>query len=330
MEILQVFLTSLIRVGLLVAMAVPGFVLKKLKKLPENSIAVISALIIYISQPMLSLYSFIEASFSSRLLLNMGIAFVLAIVFNLGTLLLAKVIFLKDKDVEAGKVCTIGSALSNCGFMGIPVIKVLFDDPQITIYAIIYMVVFNIVLWTLGVYVITGDKKYVSVKKAFLNLPTIVLVIALPIFFLNLNLTASANPAIQAIMQFCDYFNNFNAPLPMLIMGIRLADVKFKEIFNSGRVYLVSALKLLIFPVIALLLMWIISIIPAFSIDAKMVTSILICVAMPTATMTMTFAEVFNGDKYTAVKITLQTTLFSIVTIPLFVTVLSLLGFVAL
>lgn len=330
MEILQVFLTSLIRVGLLVAMAMPGFVLKKLKKLPENSIAVISALIIYISQPMLSLYSFIEASFSSELLLNMGIAFVLAIVFNLGTLLLAKVIFLKDKDVEAGKVCTIGSALSNCGFMGIPVIKVLFDDPQITIYAIIYMVVFNIVLWTLGVYVITGDKKYVSVKKAFLNLPTIVLVIALPIFFLNLNLTASANPAIQAIMQFCDYFNNFNAPLPMLIMGIRLADVKFKEIFNSGRVYLVSALKLLIFPVIALLLMWIISIIPAFSIDAKMVTSILICVAMPTATMTMTFAEVFNGDKYTAVKITLQTTLFSIVTIPLFVTVLSLLGFVAL
>jgi len=68
MEILEVFLTSLIRVGLLVAMAVPGFVLKKLKKLPENSIAVISALIIYISQPMLSLYSFIEASFSSELL----------------------------------------------------------------------------------------------------------------------------------------------------------------------------------------------------------------------------------------------------------------------
>jgi len=330
MEILEVFLTSLIRVGLLVAMAVPGFVLKKLKKLPENSIAVISALIIYISQPMLSLYSFIEASFSSEHLLNMGIAFVLAIVFNLGLLLLAKVVFIKDKNVEAGKVCTIGSALSNCGFMGIPVIKVLFDDSQITIYALIYMIVFNIVLWTIGVYVITGDKKYVSVKKAFLNLPTIVLVIALPIFFLNLNLTASTNDAIQAIMQFCDYFNNFNAPLPMLIMGIRLADVKFKEIFNSGRVYLVSALKLLVFPIIALLLMWIISIIPAFGIDAKMVTSILICVAMPTATMTMTFAEIFNGDKYTAVKITLQTTLFSILTIPLFVTVLSVMGFVAL
>lgn len=330
MEILQVFLTSLIRVGLLVAMAVPGFVLKKLNKLPENSIAVISAIIIYISQPMLSLYSFIEASFSSELLLNMGIAFVLAIVFNLGLLLLAKLIFVKDKNVDAAKVCTVGSALSNCGFMGIPVIKVLFDDPQITIYAIIYMVVFNIVLWTLGVYIITGDKKYVSVKKALLNLPTIVLVIALPIFFLNLNLTASTNPAIQALMQFCDYFNNFNAPLPMLIMGIRLADVKFKEIFNSGRVYLVSLLKLVVFPLIALLLMWVISLIPAFSIDAKMVTSILICVAMPTATMTMTFAEIFNGDKYTAVKVTLQTTLFSIVTIPLFVTVLSLLGFVAL
>lgn len=329
-EILSVFLTSLIRVGLLVAMAIPGFVLKKLKKLPENSIVVISALIIYISQPMLSLYSFIEASFSSELLINMGIALVLAIVFNLGMMLLAKLVFLKDKNVDAGKVCTIGSALSNCGFMGIPVIKVLFADPQITIYALIYMIVFNVVLWTIGVYVITGDKKYVSVKKAVLNLPTIVLVIGLPIFFLNLNLTASTNPAIQALMQFCQYFNNFNAPLPMLIMGIRLADVKIKEVFNSGRVYLVSALKLIVFPLIALLIMWLVNLIPAIGIDAKLVTSILICVAMPTATMVMTFAEVYNSDKYTAVKITLQTTLFSILTIPLFVTILSLLGFVSL
>ena len=127
-EILSVFTTSLIRVGLLVAMAIPGFVLKKLKKLPENSIAVISAIIIYLSQPMLSLYSFIEAKFSSELLVNMGIAFVLAIIFNVGSVLLAKVVFLKDKDVPAAKVCTIGSALSNCGFMGIPVIKVLFND----------------------------------------------------------------------------------------------------------------------------------------------------------------------------------------------------------
>jgi predicted permease len=330
MEILDVFITSLIRVGLLVAMTVPGFVLKKLKKLPENSIAVISAIIIYISQPMLSLYSFIEAKFSSELLVNMGIAFVLAIIFNVGSLLLAKLVFLKDKDVPASKVCTIGSALSNCGFMGIPVIKVLFNDPQITIYALIYMIVFNIVLWTAGVYLISGDKKYVSIKKAFLNLPTIVLLIALPIFFLNLNLTENTNPAIQATMQFCQYFNNFNAPLPMLIMGIRLADVKFKEIFNSKRVYLTSLLKLIVFPIIALLMMWLISIIPSFPIDNKTITSVLICVAMPTATMTMTLAEVFGGDKYTAVKVTLQTTLFSILTIPLFVTVLSLIGFVTL
>ena len=176
----------------------------------------------------------------------------------------------------------------------------------------------------------TGDRKYVSIRKAFLNLPTIVLVIALPIFFLNLNLTQSSVPAIQATMQFCQYFNNFNAPLPMLIMGIRLADVKIKEVFNSGRVYFVSALKLLIFPLLALVVMWVINLIPAFSLDAKMITSILICVAMPTATMTMTFAEIFNGDRYTAVKITLQTTLFSIITIPLFVTILAVMGFVGL
>ena len=329
-EISNVFFTSVVRVGLLVAMAIPGFIMQKAKKMPANAIAVMGAIIIYISHPMLALYSFIEAEYSSEMLLNMGIAFVLAIIFNAGTLLIAKLIFLKDKDIPAAKVCTVGSALSNSGFLGIPVVKVLFNDPQITIYALMYMVVFNLVLWTLGIYIITGDKKYISLKKAFLNPSIIALCIGIPIFFMNLNLTASTNPAIQAVMDFCKYFNNFNAPLSMLIMGVRLADIKFRDIFNSKRVYLTSLLKLIVFPLLALLIAWLITLIPSFPIDNKIITCIVVLVAMPTATLTLTLSEMFGGDNYSAVKITLQSTLFSVVTIPLFVTLLSFLGFVTL
>lgn len=327
---LSVFFTALVRVGLLVALALPGLVLQKLKKLPEQTIAVLSAFVIYISQPMLSLYSFMTAEFSSDLLPSMIACLIIAFVFNIGFFSLARVIFIKDKDESAGKICTMASSLSNCGFLGIPLIQLVFQNPVITIYAVIYMVAFNIVLWTLGVWIITGDKSYVSLKKAFLNLPTLVLVVGIPIFLCNLSLATSDNVVISAIMTFCKYFNDFNAPFTMIMMGIRLADIKFIELLNNKRLYIVSALKLVIFPLIALGIMMALRLIPNMPIDNFAVVSLLICVAMPTAAMTISFAETFGGDKFTAVKATLQTTVFSIITIPLFVTLLSLLGLVVL
>ena len=325
-ETLNVFLTALLRVGILIAFALPGFILQKIKKLPEGAIGTLCALVIYVSQPMLALYSFIEAEFKSELLLNMLFAFLLSIVFVAGFFLIARVFFHKVTEDKKARVCTLASSLSNCGFMGIPVIQVLFNNPEITIYALIFMVVFNVTLWTLGVYEITGDKKYISVKKALLNLPTLVLVVALPIFFLNLGLTKSDNVAIDSLMTFCRGLNNFNATLPMIVLGIRLAQIDLKSIFNDRDVYIVSFVKLIVFPLAALGIMTLFSLIPSFTFDGSLMVSMLICSAMPTATMTISLAETYDGDKEAATKSTLMSTVFSVLTIPLFVTLLALIG----
>ena len=80
---IEVFLNSLVRVVLLVALAVPGFVLQKMKKLPVATLAVLSTIVIYISQPALALYSFLEAEYKSELLFNMCVALVVSFVFNI-------------------------------------------------------------------------------------------------------------------------------------------------------------------------------------------------------------------------------------------------------
>ena len=327
---IEIFLNSLVRVVLLVALAVPGYVLQKLKKLPTATISVFSAIVIYISQPMLALYSFLEAEYNSEMLINMGVALVLSFVFNIGLFLISYIIFKKFKPENESKICSMASSLSNCGFFGIPLIQVLFNNPIITVYALIYMIAFNIVLWTFGVWALTGKKEYVSIKKAFLNLPTLVLVIALPVFFMNLHLATSENVVISSIMRFCKYFSDFNAPLTMLMMGIRLADMRLLSVFSDKKAYVVSILKLVIFPLLALGLMLLIKLMPFVVIDNAMVVSLIVCVAMPSATMTISFAENFNGSKDTAVKTVLQTTLFCLITIPLIVTLMSLLGLVAL
>jgi hypothetical protein len=325
---LSVFFTALLRVGILIAFALPGFILQKLKKFPEGAIGTMCTIVIYVSQPMLALYSFIEAEFKSELLLNMLYAFLLSIVFVVGFFLIARAFFHKVTLDKKARVCSLAASLPNCGFMGIPVIQVLFNNPEITIYALIFMIVFNITLWTLCVFEITGEKKYVSIKKALLNLPTVVLVVALPVFFLNLGLTKSDNVVLQSVMMFCEKLKDFNLTLPMIILGIRLAQIDFKKILGDRDVYLVSLVKLIVFPLLALGIMALISLIPSFNFDNNLFVSLLICCAMPTATMTISLAETFDGDKEAATKSTLMTTIFSVFTIPLFVTLLTVLGII--
>ena len=325
---LDIFFTALARVALLGGLAIPGFVLQKLNKLPEQTIGVLCALMIYLAQPVQILYSFVTATYSKDLLLYMAIALVIAIVFNFGFFLLARLIFSGWSDKKKADVATLSASLSNCGFMGIPLIQLLFKNPAITIFAVIYVVAFNIVLWTFGVYVLTGDKSYVSIKKAFLNLPTIVLVIALPIFFLNLNLASSENIVISSVLRFLQYFNDFSAVFPMMILGIRLATMNAKSLVTDKHVYITSAFKLIVFPLIGLGLILLLRLIPIMQAEPAnfMATSLLIAVAMPSATMAITFAETFDADKEMAVKCTLVSTILALITVPLFISIFPLLG----
>lgn len=69
------FLTSLISVGIMIALAVPGFILKRLNMLPEKAVAALVAVLIYVSQPFLTIDSFLEKDYQPQLLIGMGISF---------------------------------------------------------------------------------------------------------------------------------------------------------------------------------------------------------------------------------------------------------------
>jgi predicted permease len=87
----------------------------------------------------------------------------------------------RNKDNQAKLNCLrFASVFGNCGFIGLPMIQSLFTGQsclgEATIYCAVMISVFNILTWTLGVYMITKDKSYISVKKIILN-PTIISVI---------------------------------------------------------------------------------------------------------------------------------------------------------
>lgn len=324
------FLTSLISVGIMIALAVPGFILKRLNMLPEKAVAALVAVLIYVSQPFLTVDSFLEKDYQPQLLIGMGISFALSLFFHALVFFIARLAFsfFKQKSMpenggtdekavktEAEKrICVIASFMGNVGFMGIPVMKALFpENPEMLIYTAVFILGFNIASWTLGVYTVTGDRKNISLKRALLNPPTAALVVALPLFFFKSYIPAEVMTPVSSGV---GYLADMTLPLSMMILGIRLADIRFKSLFTDAKVYVVCFIKLIAAPLICLGITLFIRL--AFpSLERSVIITAYIVMAMPSASLSLTFAEMFDGDRATAVKNTILTTLLSIVTIPL-------------
>lgn len=307
------FTTTLISVALLIVMAVPGYALKKAKLLGENAAAPLVAVLMYVAQPILIIASFFRKSYEPRLLANMGWVLLFTTLFLFIGYGIARLIFSRRRDENgltmSARACIAGSTLSNCSFMGIPVLQALFpDNPEPIIYSAVFNIPFQIFCWTIAVYTVSGERRHISLKNALLNPPTLALVVALPVFFAGFTVP-------DEIMSTLDFLGNMTTPLSMIVMGIRLAEMSPKELFGAGEVYVACALRLVVIPLAAFgILLLVERLLP---IDTLVVASMYVMTAMPTAASTMLFAERFGGDTRTAVKCMLLSSILCVVTIPL-------------
>lgn len=324
------FVTTLTSVAIMVALAVPGFILRKMKMLPEKAVATLVVVLIYVSQPFLTIDSFLSKDFSPSLLINMLITLGLSLVLHIAVFFIAKLVFsffrVKRKENESDedyqkrvelnagqkRIAVITSFMGNIGFMGIPVMKLLFPgNAEMLIYTAVFMVGFNVASWTLGVYTVTGDAKNISLRRAFFNPAVFALVVAIPLFVLKKYIPVSLlTPLDQGI----GFLADMTLPLSMLILGIRLADVKVVELFSEVKIYFVCVMKLLVAPLLSLGVVLLLRLIFP-SLDENVMTTVFIAMAMPSAALTLSFAEKFDGERNSAVRATLITTLLSIVTI---------------
>ena len=161
------FLTVLITVLSLIVLAVPGFILKKCKLLPENATKVLTSVLLFIAQPFLTFMSFQKTQYKDSILVNMLIMAGLALAVHLIMIVLVIVVFGKrGRTDEKVRVVRFASVFGNCGFLGFPFLQSMFPGKgEILIYGAVIVAIFNLLSWTVGIYLITGDKKYVSLKE---------------------------------------------------------------------------------------------------------------------------------------------------------------------
>ncbi len=280
-----------------------GFICGKKGVINEKASKVMTDIVLYIVTPCVMVSAF-QREFSTDTLIKVLIAALTALVILIASILLARLVF-RTKELARRKVLQFAVIFSNCGFMSLPLQKELLGEDG-WFFGSIFVAVFNIVVWTYGLFDMSGDKKQLSVKRLALNPGIIGAVAAILLFVFSVKL-----PAI--ILQPVTHLANLNTPVPMLIIGFYLSQADFKKAFSDKGAYLAGAFRLIVIPLAAAFAMVLLK------LDRTMIIAFAIACSAPTAATTTMFSAKFDRDVDLSVSVVASTTILSLLTMPLIV-----------
>lgn len=307
-------------VALLFTMMIPGVLMKKCKLSVDGLGKGISNLVLYIAQPALIFLAYVRP-FAREILVNAIYVLVFSIIVH-GIFSVVALMSYKKAPDRMRRMLRFATIFSNAAFMGIPLIKSVLGA-EATIYASIYNIVFNLFVWSLGVYICTGNgdksvtendgeeiKVNISPLKVLYHPVTVAAILGIVFFMLPIE-----NYIPKLVMEALENLGNLVAPLSMIIIGLRLAEMDVRGILKDKHMYLFLALRHFVLPLIALGLVNLVGLLLPVSNLVKMV--IVILAATPTATSTTMFAEKYDCDATYASRLVAISTLISIVTMPI-------------
>ena len=312
-------------VGLLFIMMIPGILLKKCKLSTDGLGKGISNLVLYIAQPALIFLAYVKA-FDSVVLKNSLWVLLFSIISQAIFAVVAHFVYIKAPD-SARRMLRFATIFSNAAFMGIPLISAVLGD-DCTIYASVYNISFNAFLWTLGVSICTknrdGDGDGVNddakikamggktILKAVFHPTMIAAALGLLFFFLPIEKYILDT---EIVFEALNMLKNLVAPLSMVVIGLRLADLNLKGFFKDKDLYIFLVLRDLALPAVAFAIMRVIIIF--IPIDAVVIKSVLIMASAPAATSATMFAEMYDCDAAYVSKLVAISTILSLATMPL-------------
>ncbi len=320
------------KVFLMTVLVIMGFIMKKANKLDAKIAKGFGDTVIYLTQPAMIIYSFLQVEFNSRTLITSLCVLIFAIIFHLIYFIIAFTLYKKAPEKQR-TILRFATVFTNAGFMGIPLISELIS-PEAAVYATFYVVAFNIFNWSFGCYLFTNDKSYISIKKMLINPATIPTFIGLVLYLIAglCTMPAVLTPIINNFLvpvvknDILFLLKSTVMPLSMMMIGIRLAEADFKQMFKDKYLPLFIIIRLILIPLGVLTIMKLISIsgILPSDIIIPAATVLIISASTPAAAMANIFAERYNGDAVYASKLVSVTTLLSMVTMPAIAALISI------
>lgn len=293
-----------------------GWVAQKCKMFPDSAQAVITKLVIYITTPCTILYSVLNNSNLPGLGTLVELLLIsTACYLGVWVLSLLAVRLMRVPPKSRGTyVCML--MFSNCGFIGFPVVQAIFGSDAV-FYNSVINIPFYPFMYILGVYLLIqdsawqgGEQKKLELKWTTFASPCVVASLLAVVFAIG------GWKLPQVLTDTIGTIGDITTPGALLVIGISIAKQPLRQVLGSPKIYLMTALRLVVFPV----LIWFC--LHFFLTDPVLLGVIVVAFAMPTATTVSMLAGEYGADEPSAVQGMFITTLLSMVTIPVLMTVL--------
>ncbi|MGN0754529.1 MAG: AEC family transporter [Aristaeellaceae bacterium] len=291
-------MTVLLQVMTLFLLILSGFFAARRHILDDKGLRGLNTLVLNFAQPAMILHK-LQTPATPELIAELAWVFVL----TCATIAIAGMIsfrlFAREAPQRRAVLANL-SMVSNCGFMGYPVITATMGEGAL-IYAVIFVTAFNLMCWTLGSYYF-GGRKAMQPQKLLTN-PTIWAVVGGTVLFLTgWTLPGFINSALSMM-------GSVTTPVAMFVIGARLISLKADHL-KDVKLLMVCGLRLLVFPAMILLLR-------LTPLPEMVVSSVYLCTAMPCAALTAMQAERYDCDRELASRGVALSTALSMATVPL-------------
>lgn len=294
------FINILTQVGILLILIALGFLLSKLNIINKVGAKCMTDLVLYAVTPCVIIISFIrpfEKSAAKGLAVSTAAAVLAHTIFFIISMLV-----IKSKDIKRERVLRFAAVFGNCGFMALPLQEALLGSEGV-FYGSSVVAVFNLFVWSLGIFLMSGDKKYIKPKALMLSPSIIAIVIGIVIFSFSL-------PIPDILKKPMSFMAGLNTPLPMIIIGYHLSKSDILKGLRDKGAMLSSLLKLAVFPLLALAVMYV------CGIKGTMLVALTIAFGSPAAAMTAMFSAKFDGETSLAATMVSMSHVLCIFTLP--------------
>lgn len=281
-------------------MAGIGYYLFRTEKITAEGSKTITDILIYLVIPVVIVNSFLVER-SQDHVVGFLISGIFAVILLILSMLVAHFFFKHDP------IASFASAFSNCGFFGIPLIQTVLGQEAV-FYLVWYIAILNVFQWTYGVSILNGQPVLQGFQpKKLIRTPFVIaIMLGLLLFVTQFKL-----PII--IMNCMKTIASLNTPLAMFIVGVYLAQTDIRHMFQRKSLYLVSIVRLIVIPVVSLLFLLLL---PREYKDMKIV--LLLASACPVGANVSMYAQLHQKDYSYAVETVTISTIYSIITMPLF------------
>jgi len=300
-EIYRVILKLIILIGL-------GFFLQRRKILNQENIDFLATFLINITLPSLIFVNLIENfTFENNppLFLFLGLSL---IIFLTGVFWGSILVFLTKEKILSKEVISLIS-FQNCGYLPMNIIYFLFPSPEkerFLNFTFLYILGFNILMWSVGSFLIFKKKEERFKLNSLLNPPVLAILLALGIkkFFSSLVVP-------QVIISPLKMLGQMSFVVSLLVLGAGLSQIGFLHITKKIlQIISISIVKLFLIPFLFFIF------IAKFRFYTALGFFIILQACMPSAVSLPIITKEKQADYRFSSQVVFFTHIFSLITIP--------------